>query len=126
MQILPDRRLAESPAGADWGFVKTFIYSRKLQARGFCRSCSCERELSRRVADHRLHLILTILTLGLWGIAWISIWCGEQRRPWRCRICRRPVLRRSAPEESAASILAVSEPDSAGFLPAPRASPRTR
>jgi hypothetical protein len=114
--------------------VKNFIYPRKLQSKGFCQSCSSERQLRRRVADHRVHLVLTLLTLGLWGIAWFSIWRGEQRQPWRCRMCRRPVRQVPSPDEASQGLplgavvsgLVVPKVESAGFLPSPRTSPRMR
>jgi len=44
----------------------------------------------RRVPRHEVHLVLTVLTLGLWGICWIITLIAARSEPWRCRECRRP------------------------------------
>jgi hypothetical protein len=43
-----------------------------------------------------VHLVLTVLTLGLWGPCWIITAVAARFEPWRCRECRRP-----QPEEKA-------------------------
>lgn len=69
--------------------MKSLIYSRSIQRESYCSWCAQERTFRRRTADHGLHLILTVVTLGLWGVAWFSIWWGERRLHWRCQGCRR-------------------------------------
>ena len=34
-----------------------------------------------------MHALLTLFTLGLWAVSWISITLGVRMRPWRCRHC---------------------------------------
>lgn len=52
---------------------------------GFCKKCDSNRKLERPRANHILHLILTILTAGLWIIVWILV--GLQIGGWRCSTC---------------------------------------
>lgn len=53
--------------------------------RGFCKSCSQNRPVSRPSTNHILHLLLSIITCGLWIVVWIltSIKIGG----WRCETC---------------------------------------
>lgn len=37
---------------------------------------------------HGVHLLFSILTLGLWAVSWLSIYLGQHFRPWRCEHCR--------------------------------------
>ena len=53
---------------------------------------------------HRLHLILTICTLGLWGISWVAMCAQGWLGFWECRKChhltRLPAkLRKAGPVE---------------------------
>ena len=57
---------------------------------GECRDCGTECVLRRRVPRHEFHLVLTIGTLGLWGLCWIITLIGAHWEPWRCTDCRRP------------------------------------
>lgn len=52
---------------------------------GFCKQCKENRVIFRKGTNHVLHLILTILTSGIWLLVWIvmSIKFGG----WRCTIC---------------------------------------
>jgi len=36
---------------------------------------------------HCRHLVLTILTAGLWSISWLILCVGKALRPWRCSVC---------------------------------------
>jgi len=54
----------------------------------FCERCQCDREFNKRIASHRWHLGLTVVTFGLWGVGWLAVTVAEARRPWRCSICR--------------------------------------
>ncbi len=55
------------------------------EATGFCKNCKRQVRIQRRGANHILHLLLTIITAGLWIIVWIlaSIKIGG----WRCSQC---------------------------------------
>jgi hypothetical protein len=37
--------------------------------------------------NHTLHVILTLMTVGLWVISWIALCIGKIYRPWRCEHC---------------------------------------
>jgi hypothetical protein len=52
---------------------------------GWCYRCERRTALERRGINHVLHLLLSIVTAGIWVIVWIL--CGLAREPWRCRIC---------------------------------------
>jgi hypothetical protein len=53
----------------------------------FCRRCRHEQTFIRAQVRHEFHLLLTVLTLGLWLISWISVIIGGALRPWRCKHC---------------------------------------
>lgn len=52
---------------------------------GFCSRCKDQRKVGRKGTSHVLHLLLSIVTMGLWLIIWIgtSIKFGG----WRCETC---------------------------------------
>lgn len=52
---------------------------------GWCEQCNAQRMVARKTPNHLLHLILTVLTCGLWAAVWIltSIRFGG----WRCTTC---------------------------------------
>lgn len=55
------------------------------EATGFCKFCNKQVMIRRKGTNHILHLILSIITCGLWIIVWIlvSIKIGG----WRCTQC---------------------------------------
>jgi len=57
---------------------------------GECRDCGTECVFRRRVPRHELHLVLTIGTLGLWGLCWIITLFAARWEQWRCTDCRLP------------------------------------
>ncbi|KOQ69955.1 hypothetical protein ABW43_07435 [Stenotrophomonas maltophilia] len=40
---------------------------------GFCRNCKKDVVVFRRTTNHLLHLVLAVLTAGLWIIVWMLI-----------------------------------------------------
>lgn len=52
-----------------------------------CWRCERDRQFNRRVVAHRVHLVITIFTLGLWGISWAALTFAQRRKPWRCSVC---------------------------------------
>jgi len=52
---------------------------------GFCKSCEERRKLFRKGSNHVLHLILTLLTVGLWAIVWLGV--SIKFGGWRCDTC---------------------------------------
>jgi len=61
------------------------------QSQGFCPQCNQLRLFSRQVYDvpHVGHLLITIVTFGLWLPIWIlhAILNSWSDQPWRCREC---------------------------------------
>jgi len=56
---------------------------------GFCKFCNKQVLIRRKGTNHLLHLILSILTGGLWIIVWII--AAMSKGDWRCSQCGRPV-----------------------------------
>jgi hypothetical protein len=56
-------------------------------ATGHCPTCSQQRLLIREKPNHILHLILTVLTVGLWGFVWLAVTATKKNRPARCTVC---------------------------------------
>ena len=54
----------------------------------YCRRCEHIRQFTKRGIHHRRHLYATIFTFGVWGAVWLYLHHHEQRRTWRCTICR--------------------------------------
>lgn len=60
---------------------------------GFCEYCDQNRlfRASTQVPDHVVHALFTIVTAGLYGLAWILIALGPPKTtPWRCTTCGTP------------------------------------
>lgn len=53
----------------------------------FCCRCRCAQEFRRVSVRHKLHLLLTVLTVGLWTVPWVMIYAGSIVEPWRCVRC---------------------------------------
>lgn len=54
------------------------------------RWCETDQRLvraERATPNHILHLILSIVTAGLWLIVWLLVAIENGNRPWRCPIC---------------------------------------
>lgn len=54
------------------------------------RWCETDQRLvraERPKPNHILHLILSILTAGLWLIVWFLVAVEKGNRPWQCPIC---------------------------------------
>lgn len=52
---------------------------------GFCKTCNEPRKVSRPKINHVLHLLLSLVTFGLWAIIWIGI--SIRVGGWRCDTC---------------------------------------
>lgn len=51
----------------------------------YCPRCQRQVATHRPAANHLLHLVLTVLTLGLWLVVWL--WCAMNPGPQRCSVC---------------------------------------
>jgi hypothetical protein len=57
-------------------------------ASGRPRRCnSCGGTVRVVEVNHWLHAVLTVLTLGLWGVSWLAWSIDVRRRPWVCGEC---------------------------------------
>ena len=59
---------------------------------GFCGQCNAQRKVERAGTNHWFHLIMTILTFGLWIPIWICVpyrhvGLLRKRHGWRCSTC---------------------------------------
>ena len=55
------------------------------KAGGFCKSCNKQSVVFRKGTNHILHLLLTLVTVGLWLIVWVG--CTIKFGGWRCTTC---------------------------------------
>lgn len=55
------------------------------KASGLCADCGRRVVVFRKGANHILHLILSVLTLGLWLIVWFG--SSVKFGGWRCQSC---------------------------------------
>lgn len=62
------------------------------EAGGYCRSCGRNVLVRRKGTNHLLHLLLSLLTAGLWIIVWIL--CAIKVGGWRCTVCGSRASRR--------------------------------
>lgn len=61
------------------------------EATGFCKRCNKQVMIRRPGTNHVLHLLLSIVTVGIWLIVWVltAIKIGG----WRCSQCGSRVSR---------------------------------
>ena len=71
--------------------VLRFFQPVELTATGFCPRCDRNRTLERRKPDHVLHLVLALVTLGLWAVPWLALSLYGRRYLWQCVSCHRLV-----------------------------------
>ena len=55
------------------------------QTSAWCGVCGQQRLFTAPTPSHLLHLVLSILTFGLWLIVWLII--GGKTAPYRCTVC---------------------------------------
>lgn len=55
------------------------------EAKGYCETCKQQVLIRSRGTNHLLHLILTLLTGGLWLIVWVI--CAIPPKKWCCSQC---------------------------------------
>ena len=59
----------------------------KDRIRGYCPRCGHDQLFEKNHIHHGVHLFLTVITLGLWLVSWVSIAFYHKLRPWRCQQC---------------------------------------
>ena len=55
------------------------------QTQGFCKTCNENVLATRQGRNHILHLLLSLVTGGLWLIVWIML--AITSKPWLCSKC---------------------------------------
>lgn len=53
----------------------------------YCPTCKHTQRFQRVEMNHRVHAVLTVCTLGLWGVSWLAVTIGHALKPWRCKQC---------------------------------------
>lgn len=51
----------------------------------YCKSCDDNVKTFRKTPSHLLHLVLSVLTCGVWVLVWISVSC--EKDTWKCSHC---------------------------------------
>jgi hypothetical protein len=65
----------------DRAFAGTFLEAGRRVARRVEGQSEYEVVLVRgRRSEHRLHLWITILTVGLWGPVWLAVWLAQREK----------------------------------------------
>jgi len=67
--------------------LQTHRKRKKNRIRAYCNKCRHEQVFIKMEINHILHLVLTIITVGLWGVCWVAICLGKLIHPWRCEHC---------------------------------------
>ena len=52
---------------------------------GYCKRCKTRKPCTRNGTNHILHLLLTLVTVGLWIPMWLLL--SLRIGGWRCRDC---------------------------------------
>jgi len=81
-----------------------------LEQRGFCRTCNRPSLIRRKGVNHVLHLLLTLVTLGLWLPVWVVLSAMNNERSqsgWRCAQCGSKTKRDVSSIENATSVVLV-------------------
>ena len=69
---------------------------------GYCKHCAAERKLERKGTNHILHLLLSIVTFGLWLIVWLFI-SRLRFGGWVCSQCGSEDVTTSVPKNAGVS-----------------------
>lgn len=64
---------------------------------GYCQNCKKQVLILKKDVNHLLHLILTIITGGIWLIIWMVVGSGGD---WRCSLCGNKVKQGSTEKET--------------------------
>lgn len=60
--------------------------SQKLSS-AYCATCDAQRMMVKTKPNHVLHLILTLVTFGVWLLVWVPLIVLAAGRPSRCTEC---------------------------------------
>ena len=67
----------------------------------FCIHCQEKTLHIKKTPNHVLHLLLTILTAGLWLIVWILVGMSSASEKWQCSKCGTPITAKDRVEKNA-------------------------
>ncbi len=62
----------------------------KITTRHHCKTCEQQRPFEKCGPSHVLHLILALVTAGLWLPVWALVCVASSLRPYRCTTCGEP------------------------------------
>ena len=57
----------------------------------FCPVCNQQRLIVRATTNNTFHLIMTVITCGLWLIVWFLQGTSRETSTWRCSVCGTPL-----------------------------------
>lgn len=66
---------------------------------GYCRNCAAPRKLERKGTNHILHLLLSIVTFGVWLIVWLLV-ARLRFGGWNCSVCGSDDVTTRVPQEA--------------------------
>jgi len=59
----------------------------KITTRRHCKTCGQKRLFEKEKQNNLLHLILSLVTVGIWLPVWILIAVLGAFKPYRCTVC---------------------------------------
>ena len=59
----------------------------KRTMRSYCQACCENRPFEKQSASHVLHLLLSIVTFGVWLPVWFLCALSAGFQPWHCPMC---------------------------------------
>jgi hypothetical protein len=57
------------------------------ESKQVCENCKAETKFFRPKINHPFHLVLSLLTGGLWLISYGALLLGHRMQPWTCSNC---------------------------------------
>lgn len=57
------------------------------QTSSYCKTCGKQTLHTKQTPNHILHLLLSLVTLGLWLIVWLIIVVANSGKRPRCSVC---------------------------------------
>ena len=58
-----------------------------ITTRHRCKTCEQKRPFEKSGPSHILHLILALVTAGIWLPVWVLLCVFNSLKPYRCRFC---------------------------------------
>lgn len=56
----------------------------------YCPNCKLQRLVRQETPDITVHVLITLLSCGLWGFVWLALTLMASANPWRCSVCGSP------------------------------------